>query len=146
MHIVTGGAFNGKAEWVKQHYHLPHTSHKWLSAYDITDCPTELPTNDFNIIVLEGVEQWIKSEIEKKQPYEFSREDGNKLISSWLTWEQSHSDHTLVIIGEDISKGIVPLEAIDREWRDKTGWFFQDLVKVSDRFDYVWYGINKQLK
>lgn len=52
----------------------------------------------------------------------------------------------LVIIGTDISKGIVPLEKENRLWRDFTGWVYQDLVAKAERVDVIWYGINQIMK
>ena len=33
MHFVTGGAYNGKAKWVKNHYTLDMDHVQWISAY-----------------------------------------------------------------------------------------------------------------
>ncbi len=62
MHFITGGAYNGKRQWVKRYYTLDHSL--WLSAYN-GSLPnkfehTELP---FTVIV-EGVEQWIYRKID----------------------------------------------------------------------------------
>ena len=94
---------------------------------------------------MEGVEQWIKEKINEKDST-FNRDDGRVLIKKWLHWEKQDENHKLIIIGTDISKGIVPMKRSDRQWRDLTGWFYQDLVKHCKRFDIIWYGINKRLK
>ncbi|HLR52568.1 MAG TPA: bifunctional adenosylcobinamide kinase/adenosylcobinamide-phosphate guanylyltransferase [Candidatus Avamphibacillus sp.] len=145
MHVITGGAYNGKANWVKKTYELNNTSYTWLSAYKSTPCPEDLLTYDTPCIILEGVEQWIKKKIEEKGST-FNRDDGRVLIKRWLDWEKQDESHQLIIIGTDISKGIVPIKQEDRLWRDLTGWFYQDLVKHSERFDVIWYGINQQFK
>lgn len=51
-----------------------------------------------------------------------------------------------MLIGSDISKGIVPMAAEDRWWRDTTGWVYQDLVSAAERVDVIWYGISQKLK
>jgi len=141
MHVVTGGAYHGKSAWVKKFYHL-NSDVTWLSAYNDDPCPIHM-TSPTNIIVLEGVEEWIRQSLKNNT---FNRHDGRQLINQWLAWEQEKSERQIVVIGNDISKGIVPIEREYREWRDVTGWFFQDLVLHSHRFDVIWYGIHKQLK
>jgi adenosyl cobinamide kinase/adenosyl cobinamide phosphate guanylyltransferase len=145
MHVITGGAYNGKADWVKQTYELNKTSHTWISAYEKDPCPFDLTNYDTPFIVLEGVEQWILQMIEEKDS-NFTRDDGRILIKGWRSWEERDPVHQLIVIGTDISKGIVPIKQVHRMWRDITGWFYQDLVKECELFDVVWYGINNQLK
>jgi adenosyl cobinamide kinase/adenosyl cobinamide phosphate guanylyltransferase len=144
MHVITGGAYNGKADWVKQTYELNKTSHTWISSYQRDPCPVDLTKHDKPFIILEGAEQWI-SQLIKEKNGAFSRDDGRTLIKKWRSWEEN-SAHQLIVIATDISKGIVPIKQADRMWRDVTGWFYQDLVKECERFDVIWYGINKQLK
>ncbi|ASK61850.1 hypothetical protein CFK37_06595 [Virgibacillus phasianinus] len=146
MHVVTGGAYNGKSAWVRQHYLVDDsTDYHWLSAYQSEPCPDDLSVLSKNIVVCEGVEQWVLQWIENQSITEV-RTMGRGLIAKWLDWEQTTAQRKLVIIGSDISKGIVPVESKMRTWRDVTGWFYQDLVKQCDRLDLIWYGINKQLK
>lgn len=76
----------------------------------------------------------------------FSRYDGKVVLNKWLSWEQANKAHQLIVIGSDISKGIVPLKQSERQWRDVTGWFYQDLVNRAKRYDVIWYGIHQQLK
>ena len=52
----------------------------------------------------------------------------------------------VILIGTDITKGIVPIEAENRVWRDVTGRVYQDTVSICNRVDLIWYGINKRLK
>lgn len=146
MHVITGGAYNGKSAWVREYYQLDgNKDYRWISAYNEDGLPDGLSFYGEKLIILEGVEQWILQLIEK-YPSNDHREMGKRFIQAWLGWEQKGLDQQLVVIGTDISKGIVPLEPINRMWRDTTGWFYQDLVVRCDRFDLVWYGISKQLK
>lgn len=145
MHVITGGAFNGKAAWVKEFYQLNNDHHhRWISAYKGDPYPFNLAASIEKRIVLEGVEQWMLKMLEKDKS--FAREFGRRWIASWRSWEQTDPDRKLIIIGTDISKGIVPVEQKNRIWRDMTGWFYQDLVEISDRVDIIWYGVNKNIK
>lgn len=141
MHVVIGGAYHGKSAWVKEFYHLDNSA-TWISAYDHHPCPDDI-TSPSNIVILEGVEEWIRQALKEDT---FDRHDGRRLMNRWLTWEQENNERQLIVIGADISKGIVPIEREHREWRDVTGWFYQDLVLHCKRFDMIWYGIHKRLK
>lgn len=136
MHFVTGGAFNGKSAWVKSHYQ--NEQMEWISAYEAETIPERL---NAEFVVLEGVELWIKTLIDDQ-----FREIWRKQLDGWKTWEQENEVRQLILIGTDITKGIVPVDARDREWRDAVGWAFQDVAACADRVDLVWYGLNKRLK
>ncbi|WP_226087676.1 bifunctional adenosylcobinamide kinase/adenosylcobinamide-phosphate guanylyltransferase [Mesobacillus sp. S13] len=142
MHFVTGGAFNGKSEWVKKQYHLDDLEHSWYSAYKGDEIP-EL--TDKQIIVLEGIEVWIR-QMAKNNQADVSRQEWLSISQKWMKWESDDQQRKIVLIGSDISKGIVPMEAEDRVWRDTTGWVYQDLVLRADRVDVIWYGICQKLK
>ncbi|SFD40779.1 Adenosyl cobinamide kinase/adenosyl cobinamide phosphate guanylyltransferase [Lentibacillus persicus] len=144
MHFITGGAFNGKRKWVKNHYAQEHCL--WLSAYDGNtlkkQCNEALP----EVVVLEGLEEWVNIQIDPailpdKQCREMMQE-----IEPWLAWEKADSRRRLVIIGTDISKGIVPANKEERMWRDMTGWLYQRLAAKAERVDLIWYGIEQTIK
>ncbi|MGX2961840.1 bifunctional adenosylcobinamide kinase/adenosylcobinamide-phosphate guanylyltransferase [Peribacillus sp. JNUCC 23] len=141
MHFVTGGAYNGKRKWVRS----LHEQTQWLSAY--YDYPLPLRSNDFleKKIVLEGIEMWIKNDVESSDGSNI-RANWKTYIQTWHDWEQEQGDRRIIIIGTDISKGIVPMNKLDRTWRDVTGWIYQDLTVLSNRVDIIWYGLNQQLK
>ncbi|MCF1601979.1 bifunctional adenosylcobinamide kinase/adenosylcobinamide-phosphate guanylyltransferase [Tetragenococcus halophilus] len=142
MHFVTGGAFNGKRQWVKQYY---PTGTTWFLASDYNSWP--VPDKELDtIVVLEGLETWIKKEINVELATDIILEKNIKSLEKWLKWEKKKENRWLVLIGTDISKGIVPIEKENRLQRDITGWFYQRLVKQAERVDQVWYGISETLK
>ncbi|MBM4763264.1 bifunctional adenosylcobinamide kinase/adenosylcobinamide-phosphate guanylyltransferase [Bacillus sp. B15-48] len=146
MHFVTGGAFNGKANWVREYYDLSQTSHYWCSAYHGVPLPENLEDeNESNVIVLEGVEYWLKDLATQYDRREI-RFNWRKYLNGWLEWENEQNQRTLIIIGTDISKGIVPIHTDERKWRDGTGWAYQDTVAYAKRVDLIWYGINNRIK
>lgn len=142
MHFVTGGSFNGKAKWVREQYQLAERESTWISAYQGDEIPV---LNGKQIIVLEGIEWWIR-QINQTIPADECREKWQSLVREWLKWESMDQQRKLVLIGSDISKGIVPMAAEDRWWRDTTGWVYQDLVSAAERVDVIWYGISQKLK
>lgn len=142
MHFITGGAFNGKRAWVKETYGVTGS---WFSSY--LDTPL---TEDFNhvnsdLLVIEGIEIWLK-ELAKNFDSNRCREIWNHTINNWFIWEKAKSQRNLVVIGTDITKGIVPIEKENRLWRDVTGWAYQDLAARADKVDIIWYGLNQTIK
>ncbi|MCM3584417.1 bifunctional adenosylcobinamide kinase/adenosylcobinamide-phosphate guanylyltransferase [Mesobacillus maritimus] len=148
MHFVTGGAFNGKSQWVKEYYKLNETPHQWISVYggELPNLWTEKEAiYQQPFMVFDGIESVFKVWVQK---YDVSdiRDMWRSFIDSWNEWEQNDPQRNVVIIGTDFSKGIVPLQALDRKWRDVTGWAYQDIVSVAERVEIVWYGIARQIK
>lgn len=144
MHFITGGAYNGKRKWVKKYY--KKDQYWWLSAYDadtlIERVGTELPS----IVILEGIEKWIHAQIDSTFSSDMLLNNVRHLFTPWLQWEEADSRRKLVIIGTDISKGIVPIDKRDRLWRDITGWTYQDLAGRAERADIIWYGMEETIK
>ncbi|KKE80082.1 bifunctional adenosylcobinamide kinase/adenosylcobinamide-phosphate guanylyltransferase [Oceanobacillus caeni] len=141
MHFVTGGAFNGKKAWVKDNYACA----KWISFYDGDKLPKTLENSSSQRIVFEGVERWTKESLEKMTIDE-ARAHLRNCLDQWLEWENAKANRSMIIIGADIMKGIVPMQKEERDWRDLTGWFYQDLARRSKRVDVIWYGINQTIK
>lgn len=148
MHFVVGGAFNGKAKWVKQRYKQKFDHLDWRSAYrrPFQQDQFEDVSTFANVTILQGLEHYIKTSLPYHEDADSLRATCNKQLKVWLDWEKEVEERTLIIIGNDLSKGIVPIEREDRLWRDVTGWCYQDITAQADRVDVIWYGIAKQLK
>lgn len=143
MHFVTGGAYNGKAKWVRNHYDLKDTALvQWVSAYRNDPLPLNFQEDT---VVLQGIEAWIKKEISEQNDAAAIRLKWQEIIEEWRIWEEEKENHRCIIIGADITKGIVPIEVEHRIWRDATGWIFQDIVAASRRVDVIWYGLSQTL-
>ncbi|MCP3740890.1 bifunctional adenosylcobinamide kinase/adenosylcobinamide-phosphate guanylyltransferase [Rossellomorea sp. BNER] len=144
MHFVTGGAYNGKAKWVRDFYHFEGT-YQWHSAYKGDVLPEKLSPQNANIVVFEGIEYWLKQRINNLELDQI-RKEWKRFINEWKTIDDSTHNATIILIGTDITKGIVPLNETDRKWRDLTGWVYQDIVRNANRVDTIWYGLNQRLK
>lgn len=142
MHFITGGSFNGKRAWVKNTYGLTGS---WLSAYQDAALTEDFNYINSDLLVLEGIEIWIK-ELTKTYDSYRSREIWIQIINNWLSWEKAEPERKLVVIGTDITKGIVPIVRENRLWRDVTGWAYQDLSAMADKVDVIWYGLNQTIK
>lgn len=147
MHFITGGYFNGKAKWVRDQFGLSERSdYLWLSAYQSNKLELPFQNKEIQLLIIEGVEQYIKKWIDLDIDIQIIRAQAKDLVEKALNWEQAHKNNELILIGTDISKGIVPIEKKDRQWRDITGWVYQDIVTTSDSVYMVWYGISKRIK
>ncbi|WP_338753298.1 bifunctional adenosylcobinamide kinase/adenosylcobinamide-phosphate guanylyltransferase [Bacillus sp. FJAT-52991] len=141
MHLITGGAFNGKKQWVMEAYELEKTQHQWVSCYK-----ADQPVWTENIMVFEGIECYVKQLVEQTEDAELARKQWKQELQAWLDWEKANPDGKLLLIGSDITKGIVPMEALDRMWRDAAGWCFQEAAKQAQQVTVIWYGIPQFLK
>jgi adenosylcobinamide kinase/adenosylcobinamide-phosphate guanylyltransferase len=137
VHLVTGGAFNGKKQWVKEWYKLDEMDHQWHSFYE----EKQVPDFTEDIVVLEGIERYVRTLLEKAETAFEARALFKKDLEHWAKEERD-----IVLIGTDMMKGIVPMNAFDRHWRDAAGWCFQDAAAASSRVDTIWYGIAEMIK
>ncbi len=143
MHFVTGGAFNGKRAWVKKHYHLTCPKEVlWLSQYKSASLPTDVNHLTHSLVVLEGLENWIRLEVMMQEQPEFYWQ---QLLERWMEWE-SQSMNQMILIGTDITKGIVPISSEERNWRDLTGRCYQKISQHASRVDLIWHGIHQTIK
>lgn len=146
MHFITGGAYNGKSRWVKEYYQLREIPHLWISSYKEGPIAENfLAEHKEYIVVMEAVEVWFKHWLKQLSKQE-ARLKWQLLLQTSLEWEKEEKNRKVIIIGTDMTKGIVPMIAEERKWRDITGWAYQDAVKEAERVDLIWYGINQQLK
>ncbi|WP_349407466.1 bifunctional adenosylcobinamide kinase/adenosylcobinamide-phosphate guanylyltransferase [Pseudalkalibacillus sp. SCS-8] len=143
MHFVTGGAFTGKRRWVTEYYQLDQSNdYKWFSAYQHDDLPGHWKSINESIVVVEGMETWIKHECKFG---DWSDRSWMQWLEAMLVWENEKS-RTCIIIGTDISKGIVPSMKWERDWRDQTGRWYQSITSNADQVDVIWNGLNLTLK
>lgn len=142
MHFVTGGAYNGKAQWVRNFY---KEELLWISIYKDDPIPSTKALKECSYIVIEGIEMLIKDWL-KNDNGEQERQRWKQFYLEWLEWERMNDKRQVILLGADITKGIVPIDKSDRLWRDIVGWVYQDTVKEATRVDIIWYGINQQLK
>ncbi|MBY0121186.1 bifunctional adenosylcobinamide kinase/adenosylcobinamide-phosphate guanylyltransferase [Bacillus sp. S/N-304-OC-R1] len=143
MHFVTGGAFNGKSKWVTEYYKLKETPHLWISGY--RNESVEIDFHPQLFVILEGIEIFLKG-LAAQHEINIAREKWQMLLTEWSKWENEAQGRQIILIGTDMNKGIVPIRAEDRKWRDFTGWAYQDTARLSERTDVIWYGISRRIK
>ncbi|RBP08101.1 bifunctional adenosylcobinamide kinase/adenosylcobinamide-phosphate guanylyltransferase [Rossellomorea aquimaris] len=144
MYFVTGGSFNGKSRWVKIHFNLKETDTTWIPLFNGKRIQLDEINFSNSVIVMEGFEYGIRSTILNNDSE--IRKSFTILIQSLKQWEEEDSDRSVIWIGSEIGKGIVPMDKLSREWRDMTGWIYQDLAEMSQEVWVVWYGLATSLK
>ncbi|MEZ0481971.1 bifunctional adenosylcobinamide kinase/adenosylcobinamide-phosphate guanylyltransferase [Planococcus sp. SSTMD024] len=126
MHIVFGGAFNGKRAYVKENMKLE--SSVWLEG--------ELPGMG-EPAVIAGLERWIRKQLEQKRPEQ-------DILAAIRELAESGGERIWILT--DISRGIVPIDPLEREWRDVTGRSYQYLFGKAQHITRIWYGIPQTIK
>ncbi|WP_158735292.1 bifunctional adenosylcobinamide kinase/adenosylcobinamide-phosphate guanylyltransferase [Alteribacillus sp. YIM 98480] len=145
MYFITGGAFNGKKRWVLTKY-----------SYDVNDdckwyhCYTEknkyimtLPYSKESTLVIEGIEKSLEEYL--KNGHGTAKDFYDRYLLKLLTWEQQDEKRKLIIIGTDMTKGIVPIDKDVRHFRDELGRLYQKLVQMADDTIIVWFGLGQSL-
>lgn len=141
MYFITGGTFNGKGRWVRNHFRLENSNTEWVPLFNgaLVEIHPRKP-----IVVLEGLEYAIRVALSQKDGD--IRAAFKAQMHSLKKWEAENPERKVIWIGSEIGKGIVPVDQSSREWRDMTGWVYQDLAQMSQRVWLVWYGMATSLK
>nr|WP_285228742.1 bifunctional adenosylcobinamide kinase/adenosylcobinamide-phosphate guanylyltransferase [Planococcus sp. ISL-109] len=87
--------------------------------------------------IIAGVEQWIRKQLEERQSEQAILAAVQQLVDS---------PGERIWILTDISRGIVPLDPLERQWRDVTGRTYQYLFKQARHITRIWYGIPQTIK
>jgi adenosylcobinamide kinase/adenosylcobinamide-phosphate guanylyltransferase len=128
MHIVFGGAFNGKRDYVKAS--LKNEEAHWFEE--------ALPETADPIAVVAGIEKWVKHQIINGK----NEEEILKMVKDALLLNGGKQ----VWILTDINRGIVPLDPVERQQRDVVGRLYQFLFKEAESVTRIWYGIPEIIK
>ena len=124
MILIFGGAYNGKLEFVKEKYQL--------SENDIFFCTNQ--KLQFNKKVLCGLHIFIRDCV-------LNNINSLEVLENNITFLKDK-----IIICDEINSGIVPMEKMDRAWREETGRALQFLTKQSSSVHRVFFGLQEQLK
>ena len=125
MYFIFGGISQGKLHYAKKLYG------EELTVCDLKCCKIE---DSFSADIMINIQDTVKSMLlAGENPSDYFK---------------AHIDQfsNKILIGNEIGCGIVPVDALEREWRDETGWVYQFLVSKATRVDRVWAGIGQTLK
>lgn len=134
MKLVIGGYAQGKLCYVMQHFSIDKEN-----VVDMADEKKLLDgdiekTDDEASIVLYHFHIWMKNELAEGNNPEEKLE---KILKRFPD---------CVIISDEVGNGIVPMDAFDREYRDRLGRILISLAKEADEVVRVICGIGQKIK
>ena len=124
MILIIGGAYQGKLDFAKEAF--------CLTPEDVFNCTgTEI---DFSKRCVNGLEEFCYACIGQNiDPMEYI---------------QSHRENWCdsILICNDLSSGVVPIDPVQRQWRHTTGRLCQYLAGEAERVSRIFCGLEQRLK
>lgn len=127
MKLVIGGFAQGKLDYVLSKYQLPETS-VWDGVWPDKECPSD------ETVVINHFHRWVKSRIL----------DGGSPEEEAASFLKVHEN--CIIISDEIGNGIVPIEPLEREYRDRVGRMLIQLAREAEEVERVICGIGQKIK
>lgn len=125
MHLIIGGAYQGKLEYARERFGLMDE--------DISLCPDDREP-DFSRCCLYHIERFVL----------FCLRNGRSPAEDIDKWRRTHSGG--VIICEDIFCGVVPTDKETRIWREAVGRFMSWAAEQSEGVVRIFCGLPQVLK
>ena len=126
MILVFGGAYQGKEDYVLGEYKLREK--------DVYHCQMETMVIDFDKKVICNLEQFVFACIKEDISAQECLEDNIERMRD------------KIIICDDISQGIVPMDKTERAWREACGRCMTYLGSQADEVIRVFCGIGTKVK
>ncbi len=125
MILIFGGAFQGKLEYAKEHWDFTEN--------DIFYCEENLSI-DLSKKVLYGLEKFC---------FACVCEDAETKGTLWMYAEPLDDK---IIILDDVSQGVVPIDPDRRAWREEVGRTMLWLSREADEVHRVFCGLGQRIK
>ncbi len=127
MKLIIGGYAQGKLQYVCRKYPL--------ETYIICDgiIPEHLETQK-ETVILNHFHNWVKVRMS----------EGGDPESEIIPFLEKHPN--AIIISSEIGNGIVPLDAFEREYRERTGRILVELAARAEEVERVICGIGQKIK
>ena len=125
MKLVIGGYAQGKLNYVLQTYQL-QMNQVWDGMI--------LENFSGNEIIFNHFHNWMKEEIRR----------GTNPEEQILELVKQYPD--VIIVSDEIGNGIVPMDAFEREYRERTGRVLIELAKQAESVERVICGIGQKIK
>lgn len=131
MHIIIGGAYNGKRQYVKTL--LEDRSVQWWVPKN------GVPEKKADVLIWTEIDHFFEEESPLDEIVQ-----AEKFFAEIL--ENSVQFKEVYLILEDIGRGIVPIDAKQRRLRDLLGRLYQLLFAEAETVTRIWYGIPQLIK
>ncbi|MFJ5537416.1 bifunctional adenosylcobinamide kinase/adenosylcobinamide-phosphate guanylyltransferase [Vreelandella titanicae] len=141
MQLFIGGACAGKRDAVAERF-LKANWWRLDAAKPFSDSQQALVAD--TPLVLTGVLEWLGAALE--------RDDNDALRQQWqsdmaaLCQRAEELNAPLIIIANEVGRGIVPMQPEQRRLRDLNGWFIQDSTAQAEQVWYVRHGLVMAVK
>lgn len=126
MIFIIGGSYQGKCEFALETYAI--------SSDDVFVCNTETCSIDLSKRVIAHIEQFALGCIQRsEEPKDY-----------WASILPSLADK--ILIADDVSCGVVPIDTTLRAWREATGRANNYLAREADEVWRVFCGLGARIK
>ena len=131
MILIIGGFAQGKLHYVEQHYGQCEVGQEVPVLDGTLELPAETGTGQ---VIVNHLHRYIREQLRQGKDPEEAIEDFRK----------EHPD--CILICDEIGNGIVPMEAEERTYRERTGRILERLAAQADEVVRVVCGIGQKLK
>lgn len=90
-----------------------------------------------DIVIINHLHMWVKDLLREGM-------EESEVQSTILSWVSTHPN--TILICDELGNGIVPLEKIERIWREQTGRLMIELAKQAERVERILCGLGQRLK
>lgn len=90
-----------------------------------------------DIVIINHLHLWVKDLLREGM-------EEAAVQSTILSWVATHPN--TILICDELGNGIVPLEKMDRIWREQTGRLIIELAKQAERVERILCGLGQRLK
>lgn len=132
MKLVIGGCFQGKLDYVLNEYKLTES---YISENELpSEALLKKVENQKKRMVLNHFHIWMRNRMLQ----------GGNPEQEIMDFVKQHSD--MIVISDEIGNGIVPVDAFEREYRERTGRILVRLAEEADEVVRVVCGIGQKIK
>ena len=126
MVLIYAGAYQGKLDFARKNFGIKEE--------DICYCNSDMESIDFGKKVIYGLEKFIYG-------YEKRGQSADEYIRAQLPLMKDK-----IIICEDISRGLVPMDKLERAWRETNGRVVNAVAAEADEVYTIFCGIESRIK
>ena len=153
MELYIGGFAQGKLEYVQNKKAEEATSivmvidcaqsdyQKTLQSIDNKIKNENADVNNIanvnDIVIINHIHLWVKDLLSEGM-------EESEVQSTILSWVATHPN--TILICDELGNGIVPLEKMERIWREQTGRLMIELAKQAERVERILCGLGQRLK
>ncbi len=126
MILIYAGAYQGKLDFARKSFGIKDE--------DVCYCNSDMESIDFGKKVIYGLEKFIYG-------YEKRGQSADEYIRAQLLLMKDK-----IIICEDISRGLVPMDKLERAWRETNGRVVNAVAAEADEVYTVFCGVESRIK